>query len=116
MQPKNFWYQIDNLVESSNITIDRPQGSAHPRYPDFIYPYDYGYLAGTTSGDGNGIDIWMGSLPNKTVTAIICTVDMHKKDTEITLLLGCTPSEMQEILKTHNSGPQAGILIERGSI
>ena len=113
MQPKDFWQKLDKLVDSSNITIDRRQGTAHPRYPDFIYPYDYGYLAGTFSGDGDGIDVWVGSLPQKTITVIICTVDMQKRDTEIKLLLGCTPTEMQNILKTHNSGPQAGILIER---
>lgn len=39
--------------------IDRPKGSAHPRYPEFIYKVDYGYLKNTSSIDdaGRGIPI-----------------------------------------------------------
>jgi inorganic pyrophosphatase len=110
---QNFWKSIDQLVEQSQIIIDRPAGTAHPRYPDFIYPYDYGYLAGTQSMDQGGIDIWAGSLPDRRPTALICTVDQNKKDSEIKILLGCTKEEAQIILKTHNSGAQAGILIWR---
>ncbi|MEH2097560.1 hypothetical protein [Nostoc sp.] len=35
---------------------------------------DYGYLQDTQSGDGNNIDVWIGSLLNQTVTAVICSV------------------------------------------
>ena len=38
------------------------------------------------------------------MTAVICTVDLGKRDAEIKLLLGCTPSEAQVILQVHN-GP-----------
>ncbi len=34
----DFWLALDRLVAASEIIIDRPKGSAHPRYPDFIYP------------------------------------------------------------------------------
>jgi inorganic pyrophosphatase len=110
----NFWLKLDELVAVCPLTIDRPQGSAHPRYPDFIYPHDYGYLENTQSGDGGGIDVWRGSLPQKVVTAVICTIDTLKRDAEIKILLGCTPQEAQEILATHNEGPMAAILLERG--
>jgi inorganic pyrophosphatase len=101
----SFWQHLDQLVATSNLKIDRPKGSAHPRYPDLIYPHDYGYLENTQSGDGDGIDVWLGSLPEKIVTALICTVDMGKRDAEVKILLGCTPQEAREILETHNSGP-----------
>lgn len=39
-----FWNAIDELVSNSEIVIDRPKGSVHPRYTDFIYKVDYGYL------------------------------------------------------------------------
>ena len=45
----------DELVEKSKIVIDRPKGSAHPRFPDIIYQVDYGYLENTSSMDGAGI-------------------------------------------------------------
>ena len=43
----DFWDAMDRLVSSSTITIDRPKGSGHPRYPGFVYGLDYGYLEGT---------------------------------------------------------------------
>lgn len=112
-EPMRFWQYIDRLVAAAEIVIDRPAGTAHPRYPDFIYPLDYGYLKGTTSGDKGGIDVWRGSLPEAKATAVICTVDLYKRDSEIKILLGCTPAEMQVILQTHNACSQAGVLIER---
>lgn len=39
-----FWKALDELVGSSEIVIDRPRGTVHPKYPDFIYKVDYGYL------------------------------------------------------------------------
>ena len=109
----DFWYALDELVRTSRLVIDRPAGSAHPRYPDFTYPLDYGYLAGTTAADGDGIDVRLGSLPERCVTGAICTVDLHKHDAELKLLLGCTPDEARIALATHQSGGQAAILLWR---
>ena len=114
MTADNFWKALDQLAAQSRLVIDRPRGSAHPRYPGFIYPFDYGYLENTTSMDGGGIDAWLGSLPGRQITAVICTVDQVKRDSEIKLLLGCTPQEARIILQVHNDGQQAGLLIERG--
>ncbi len=109
-----FWQAIDELVTICNIVIDRPKGSAHPRFPEYTYPLDYGYLEGTSSIDGQGIDVWMGSAKNKTVDAIICTVDLMKKDSEIKLLIGCSPEEKALIYARHNAPPfMKGIFIER---
>ena len=49
---EDFWNALDELVNTSEIVIDRPKGSAHPRFPDFIYRVDYGYLRDTSSMDG----------------------------------------------------------------
>jgi len=56
----DFWQALDLLVEEHELVIDRPAGSAHPRYLSFVYPLDYGYLKGTASSDGSGIDVWRG--------------------------------------------------------
>src|SRR5512135_2358063 len=90
-----FWTTLDALVASSTLEVDRPRGSRHPRYSDLIYPLDYGYLEGTLSPDGGGIDIWVGSLSDKKVTAVVCTVDMVKRDSEMKILIGCTSQEAQ---------------------
>lgn len=110
---ERFWNHLDRLVREHKLVIDRPAGSAHPRYPDFVYPFDYGYLQGTQTVDQGGIDVWAGSLTPPTITGLICTVDLQKGDAEIKILLGCTPEEAREIVKTHNQGPQAGMLILR---
>lgn len=47
-----FWESLDKLVASSEIVIDRPKGTSHPNYPEFIYRIDYGYLKDTSSMDG----------------------------------------------------------------
>ena len=111
---ERFWQHIDQLAAEAEVVIDRPAGTAHPRFPGFIYPLDYGYLEGTAAADGGGIDVWRGSLAGLAVTGVICTVDLTKRDAEIKILLGCTPAEMHTALRTHNSGSMAGVLIERG--
>ena len=97
----SFWQEISQLVKTNQIVIDRPKDSAHPRYPEIIYPLDYGYLENTTASDGNGIDVWLGSLNNKMLTGILCTFDTLKRDMEIKILLGCTNNDLQLIQKFH---------------
>jgi inorganic pyrophosphatase len=108
-----FWTRLDELIESSKIVIDRPRGTAHPGYPDLIFPLDDGYLEGTTGGDGDGIDIWMGTAEHRRLTAIACTVDMKKKDAEIKLIIGCTDEEIGVIEGCHNGFYMSGIIIKR---
>jgi inorganic pyrophosphatase len=108
----DFWRRIEALVREHPVVIDRPAGSRHPRYLEFIYPLDYGYLRGTSAADGNGIDTWIGSI-GRAVTGVICTVDTQKMDTEVKILLGCTREEMEIVLAAHNAQSQSGILILR---
>lgn len=117
--PTMFWTRLDELVRACAVVIDRPAGSVHPRYADIVYPLDYGYLAGTTSGDGHGIDVWVGQaggLPGQPVTAIINTLDLDKRDAEIKVLIGCTPAEARRLLDFHNAGQQSAVLIERPNL
>lgn len=108
-----FWNAIDQLVENADIVIDRPKGTHHPQYPDFVYRVDYGYLKNTASMDGEGIDVWVGT-GGKKADAIICTVDLVKRDSEIKILIGCTEEEKQTIYQFHNAaGSMKGILILR---
>lgn len=108
-----FWDALDKLVTNSEILIDRPKGTAHPRYPEFIYRVDYGYLKDTSSMDGGGIDAWIGS-GKKELDAIMCIVDLRKRDSEIKLLIGCTEEEKAIVYETHNEAQfMKGILIRR---
>jgi inorganic pyrophosphatase len=111
-----FWAHLDQLTATSRIVIDRPKGSAHPRYPDLIYPVDYGYLDGTTTVDGGGIDVWVGSTGTTRPDAIICTVDLLKRDAEIKILIGCADHEQQIIVDFLNADAMRALLICREEV
>jgi inorganic pyrophosphatase len=108
-----FWQYLDELAEGSQLVVDRPQGTTHPRFPGQTYPLDYGYLEGTTSIDGGGVDVWVGSLGTGSITGILCTVDLFKRDGEMKLLFGCTPEDVQIILDFINRNSMRGIYMPR---
>lgn len=109
-----FWAILEELIENHEVIIDRPRGSRHPRYPHIIYEMDYGYLKGTKSMDGAGIDLWRGSEAEGKLKGIICTADRIKGDVEIKLLIGCTQEEMAYAERFHNdSDNMKGLLILR---
>ena len=99
---------MTHLLHANSLMIDRPRGSTHPRYPQVIYPLNYGYLENTRSSDGGGIDVWVGSLntltdeeKRKTLTGILCTFDTLKRDAEIKLLIECSAEDIQIIRDFH---------------
>ena len=109
-----FWQRLDSLLERSQIVIDRPKGSVHPRFTDIVYQLNYGYLDGVNSTDGEGLDVWLCSNPDKKLDAIICTVDLDKGDAEMKLMVGCTAEEKAYIERFYNEYPNMGAkIIER---
>lgn len=55
-----------------------------------------------------------GSDETRKIDAIVCTVDLVKRDSEIKLLIGCTEAEKQIVLAQHNDSEfMKGILIHR---
>jgi F420 biosynthesis protein FbiB-like protein len=109
----DFWRYLDQLVSESQIEIDRPKGSAHPAFPELIYPLDYGFLRNTTTVDGGGIDLFLGSRPEPLLDALALTVDLAKRDAEIKLLLGCTEAEKQIALDFLNGASMRACLVQR---
>jgi len=115
MESPGFWQFLDRLLVEHEIVIDRPKGSAHPRYPELIYPLDYGYLSGTTSGDGAGIDVWVGSLHSGSITGCVCTVDLFKKDIELKILVGCTSEEVEVVREFHQDRTMQNLYIPKNA-
>lgn len=110
----SFWNAIDRIVSESKIIIDRSKGAVHPKFSDFIYRVDYGYLDNTSSMDGYGIDVWVETDKRKQVDAIMCIVDFMNRDSEIKILIGCTENEKEFIYQPHNETDyMKGILIRR---
>lgn len=109
-----FFTKLDALFTTSNIVIDRPRGSTHPRFSHIIYPLDYGYLDGTSGGDGDGIDVWLGSLDDdKRIVAAIATVDTQKRDAEVKILVNCTVHEIQVVVDFIEKNGMGCYLIRR---
>jgi inorganic pyrophosphatase len=108
---KKYWDALADLVNEHEIVIDRPKGSAHPKYPDVIYKVDYGYLDGTTTIDGGGIDIFVGEMSMNKIQGIMCTVDTLKNDTEIKIIYNCNSIEIKAIYNFLNSGYMKAIFI-----
>ena len=50
-----FWEKLNKILNDSELVIDRPKGSTHPKYPKIVFPIDYGYLKNTSGGDGNAV-------------------------------------------------------------
>lgn len=110
---QDYWAFLDRLAAEHPLRLDRPRGSAHPRFPELVYPLDYGYLEGTRANDGGGVDVWRGSLADARLDALLLTVDLSKGDVEVKLLLGCSEQEKELVLGFSQQGELRGVLIRR---
>ncbi len=63
------------------VVMDRPLGSAHPRYPDLIYPVNYGYVPGVLAPDGEEQDAYVLGVdrPLTQFTGVVIAV-IHRMD------------------------------------
>lgn len=111
-----FWQKADTLVLSSSIRINYPKGSCHERYPNLVYPVDYGYLSDTTATDAEPIHLYRGSNQTNRVEAIVISADILKKDCVVKFLLNCNEDETSSILQFVNQTEfQKAILVRRGN-
>lgn len=88
------WAVWERLLRERGVVIDRPRGRPHPRFPEMIYPLDYGYIPGTVGGDGAEVDVFVGS-GDSGLTAALITHDLGKGDRELKLLWNTTEAEVK---------------------
>ena len=93
----NYWIALEELIKNEGYTIDRKKGTKHPKYEGFIYKVDYGFIQNSTSMDGSGIDVFVGTLQEDVINGIFCTIDKMKNDSEIKVVYKCTTEEIKEI-------------------
>jgi inorganic pyrophosphatase len=76
------------LGKTVKIIIDRPLGSAHPRFPGLIYGVNYGYIPETVGGDGEETDVYLLGVdePVCEYTAKIIGVIYREDDVEFKLV------------------------------
>ena len=74
----------DIIGKTVRGTVDRPLGSAHPRYPEMIYPVNYGYVDGIYGGDGMEQDVYLFGTeePLETFEGRVVAVWRRFDDTE----------------------------------
>lgn len=109
-----FWDILQHLIDTSTLVIDRPLGSRHPNFSEIIYPLDYGYLEGTSGGDGDGIDVWCGTTAEpRQLVATLATVDPFKRDAELKLLVNCSVEQIETIMQFMAEQEMGYYLIER---
>ena len=107
-----FWDYLGELVDTSQIIIDRPKRSTHHCYRGSLYPVDYGYLQGIAAMDAAKVDIWVGSLGGRKVVGALCTVDLLKRDIELKILFDCTNQEISSIFDFVNTDKMHAIFID----
>lgn len=88
------WDRWEALLRAAEIVVERPRHAPHPSFPDIVYPLDYGYAAGTSSGDGDAVDVFVGSRPDLGLVGLLLTADHRRGDREAKLLWGTPPAEV----------------------
>lgn len=74
----------DVLNKKVCVIIDRPLGSAHPKYNNTIYPVNYGYIRGIIAGDGECQDCYVlgENKPIKRFNGVVVAIIHRKNDVE----------------------------------
>ena len=64
--------------------MDRPLGSAHPKYQSLIYPVNYGYIEGVITGDGECQDCYIlgENEPIKAFNGVVIAIIQRLNDIE----------------------------------
>ena len=94
------------LGQEVKVQIDRPLGSAHPRYPNFVYLVNYGFVPNTLAPDGAEIDAYILGV-EKALESFTgrCTALLHRLDDDDDKLIvvpnGVTLSDEEILRATH---------------
>ena len=101
------------------VTVDRPLGSAHPDYPEMIYPVNYGYIAGIMAPDGEEQDAYILGVdtPVSQFTGRITAIVRRADDVEEKWVV-CPPDqtfkkqEIAELIRFQEQYFQSEIIME----
>lgn len=87
------------LGRQVSVVIDRPLGSRHPRYPDLVYPVNYGYVPDAMAEDGEPVDVYVLGIdvPVRTFSGDVIAVVVRHDDTEDKLVTGPVGMRLSEV-------------------
>ena len=87
---------LDKLVD---VVIDRPLGSRHSeKYPNHIYPVNYGYVPNTISGDNEELDCYILGIfePLETFRGKCIAIIHRTNDNDDKLMIALSSNEVPE--------------------
>ena len=107
------------IGKTVTVTVDRPLGSAHPDYPEMIYPVNYGYIAGIMAPDGEEQDAYILGVPHpvEQFTGKIIAI-VHRADDIEEKWVVCPPGqtytgqEIAEMIRFQEQYFQSEIIME----
>lgn len=109
------------LGKVANLVIDRPIGSAHPKYEDFVYPLNYGFIPDVYGGDGEELDVYLMGLdvPVKEYKAKIIAIVHRYNDVEDKLVAApedmyFTKSEIEDAVRFQEQYFESEVEVFRG--
>ena len=72
------------IGKTVTVTVDRPQGSYHPKHPDIYYSVNYGFIEGIMAPDGEEQDAYIlgVDVPLKTFTGTVIAIIHRRNDVE----------------------------------
>jgi inorganic pyrophosphatase len=78
------WPGSEMLGKKVIVTVDRPLGSLHPRYPDIRYTCNYGYVEGIMALDGCEQDAYIIGIdhPLAAFEGVVIAIIHRKNDVE----------------------------------
>ena len=101
------------------VTVDRPLGSAHPDYPEMIYPVNYGYIAGIMAPDGEEQDAYIlgvsqpvGQFTGRIIAIVRRADDVEEKWVVCPPDQNFTKQEIAELIRFQEQYFQSEIIME----
>jgi inorganic pyrophosphatase len=79
----------DWAARTIEAVMDRPLGSAHPKFPALVYELNYGYVPGTVAPDGDPIDVYVlgAGRPLERCTGEVIAAIRRRDDVEDKLVV-----------------------------
>ncbi|MFP3385651.1 inorganic diphosphatase [Tritonibacter sp. SIMBA_163] len=86
----------DLIGRRLHVMIDRPMGTAHPRFPQTTYPLNYGFVPEIFAGDGYEVDAYIvgETTPVEACTGKCLAVVERLDDDENKLIVSTGPTEL----------------------
>ena len=92
------------LGRRCRVTVDRPLGSRHPRFPDVRYPINYGFIEGTRAGDGCEIDAYVLNVDEPVAAYCgVCVAVIHRRDDDEDKLVIADHPVTEDVIRTRTA-------------